>query len=85
MGVLAWNGWLSWFGHLSADVRINRENVRVYFPLVSMIMVSVVLTSLFSLLPPLTRERCRSRKPAGSFMISGAHCGHLNFGVGKWC
>ncbi|MDQ0853408.1 hypothetical protein QFZ79_001519 [Arthrobacter sp. V4I6] len=31
-GVLAWNGWLSWFGHLPGDVRIDRENVRVYIP-----------------------------------------------------
>lgn len=50
VGVLAWNGWLSWFGHLPGDVRINREKVRVYFPWVSMIVVSVVLTILFSLL-----------------------------------
>jgi hypothetical protein len=50
VGVLAWNGWLSWFGHLPGDVRINREDVRVYFPWVSMIVVSVVLSILISLL-----------------------------------
>lgn len=50
VGVLAWNGWLSWFGHLPGDVRISRDNVRVYFPWVSMIVVSVVLTILISLL-----------------------------------
>jgi hypothetical protein len=50
VGVLAWNGWLSWFGHLPGDVRINRENMRVYFPWVSMIVVSVVLSILISLL-----------------------------------
>jgi Protein of unknown function (DUF2905) len=44
VGVLAWNGWLSWFGHLPGDVRIDRENVRVYFPWVSMIVVSVVVS-----------------------------------------
>ncbi|TPV47657.1 DUF2905 domain-containing protein [Pseudarthrobacter phenanthrenivorans] len=49
VGVLAWNGWLSWFGHLPGDVRINQEHVRVYFPWVSMIVVSVVLSILISL------------------------------------
>jgi hypothetical protein len=49
VGVLAWNGWLSWFGHLPGDVRINQENVRVYFPWVSMLVVSVVLSILISL------------------------------------
>ena len=49
VGVLAWNGWLSWFGHLPGDVRIDQGNVRVYFPWVSMIVVSVVLSILISL------------------------------------
>jgi hypothetical protein len=48
VGILAWNGWLSWFGHLPGDVRIDKENVRVYFPWVSMIVVSVVLTIVIS-------------------------------------
>ena len=48
-GVLAWNGWLSWFGRLPGDVRIDRENVRVYFPWVSMILVSVVVSLVISL------------------------------------
>jgi hypothetical protein len=49
VGVLAWNGWLSWFGHLPGDVRIDRENVRVYFPWVSMIVVSVLVSLVVSL------------------------------------
>lgn len=49
VGVLAWNGWMSWFCNLPGDVRINQENVRVYFPWVSMIVVSVVLSILISL------------------------------------
>lgn len=44
VGVLAWNGWLSWFGHLPGDVRIDSGNVRVYFPWVSMIVASVVVS-----------------------------------------
>lgn len=48
-GVLAWAGWLSWFGHLPGDVRIDRENVRVYIPWVSMIVVSVIFSITISL------------------------------------
>jgi ribose/xylose/arabinose/galactoside ABC-type transport system permease subunit len=40
-GVLAWSGGLSWFGHLPGDIRIEGENVRVYVPWVSMLVVSV--------------------------------------------
>ncbi|KUM39299.1 DUF2905 family protein [Pseudarthrobacter oxydans] len=50
VGVLAWNGWLSWFGHLPGDVRIDSGNVRVYFPWVSMIVVSVVVSLLIALI-----------------------------------
>jgi len=45
-GVVAWFGGLSWFGHLPGDVRIERENVRVYVPIVSMLLVSVALSLL---------------------------------------
>lgn len=50
VGLLAWAGWLSWFGRLPGDVRIERENVRVYFPIVSMILISLLLTLLLNLL-----------------------------------
>lgn len=49
VGVLAWNGWLSWFGNLPGDVRIDRGNVRVYIPWVSMIVVSVVVSIVIAL------------------------------------
>jgi NAD/NADP transhydrogenase beta subunit len=49
VGVLAWTGGLSWFGRLPGDIRIERENVRVYVPLVSMLLVSLVVTILLSL------------------------------------
>jgi uncharacterized membrane protein YidH (DUF202 family) len=50
VGLLVWAGWLSWFGRLPGDIRIERDNVRVYFPIVSMILVSIVLSLLLSLL-----------------------------------
>jgi hypothetical protein len=46
LGVLVWAGGLSWFGRLPGDIRIERGNVRVYIPLVSMLLVSVAATLL---------------------------------------
>jgi membrane protein implicated in regulation of membrane protease activity len=50
VGLLALTGGLSWFGRLPGDIRIERDSVRVYIPIVSMLVVSVVLTVLFRLL-----------------------------------
>jgi len=44
LGFLAWSGALSWFGRLPGDIRIERETVRIYFPITSMLIVSVVLS-----------------------------------------
>lgn len=44
LGLLVWSGGLSWFGRLPGDFRIERDSVRVYVPLVSMLVVSVVLS-----------------------------------------
>lgn len=49
IGLLANAGLLSWFGRLPGDVRIERENVRIYVPLVSMLIVSVILSVLLGL------------------------------------
>ena len=46
LGLLVWSGALSWFGRLPGDIRIEREGVRTYFPLVSMLVVSVALSLL---------------------------------------
>jgi hypothetical protein len=43
-GVVAYYGGLSWFGRLPGDVRIARDGVRVYVPIVSMLLVSVALS-----------------------------------------
>lgn len=47
--VLAWTGGLSWFGRLPGDIRMERGNARVYIPLVSMLIVSVVVSIVLSL------------------------------------
>ncbi len=46
VGLVAWAGGLSWFGRLPGDVRFERGAVRVYAPLVSMLLVSLVLSAL---------------------------------------
>lgn len=38
------------FGKLPGDIRIERENVRIYFPLMSSIIISIVLTAILFLL-----------------------------------
>ena len=49
-GLLVYSGWLSWFGRLPGDVRYESDQVRVYVPIVTMLIVSVVLSLLFYLL-----------------------------------
>jgi len=47
LGMLVNSGMLSWFGRLPGDIRIERENVRFYFPIVTMIVISLVLSLVF--------------------------------------
>ncbi len=44
IGLLIMSGALGWFGRLPGDIRIERESVRVYVPIVSMLLVSVLLS-----------------------------------------
>jgi DUF2905 family protein len=44
VGLLIWSGSMSWFGRLPGDIRIERETVRVYVPVVSMLVVSLVVS-----------------------------------------
>ncbi len=46
VGLVAMRGWLGWFGHLPGDVRVERENVRVYVPIVSMLLISLLFSVL---------------------------------------
>ena len=41
---------LNWLGKLPGDVIIERENFRFYFPITTMIIISVVLTLLINVL-----------------------------------
>ncbi len=42
-------GALSWFGRLPGDIRIETERTRVYIPITSMILISIVLSLLIRL------------------------------------
>ncbi len=49
VGLVAWAGGLSWFGRLPGDLRWERGTVRVYAPLASMLLVSLVATVVLRL------------------------------------
>jgi hypothetical protein len=34
---------LSWIGHLPGDIRVEKENVKFYFPITTMIILSIVV------------------------------------------
>ena len=40
---------LNWLGKLPGDIRIEKENLRFYFPITTMIIISVILTLLINL------------------------------------
>ena len=50
VGVGVMSGVLGWFGRLPGDVRITNGNTRVFIPITSMIVVSVVLSVGLTLL-----------------------------------
>jgi Protein of unknown function (DUF2905) len=50
LGILLWSGGLGWFGRLPGDIRIERDGLRVYVPIVSMLVVSAALSLLMWLI-----------------------------------
>jgi hypothetical protein len=41
---------LHWIGHLPGDIRIEKENVRFYFPITTMVVFSLLLTIVISII-----------------------------------
>ena len=35
---------LQWLGHLPGDIRIEKENLRIYIPITTMIILSIVVS-----------------------------------------
>ncbi len=52
IGLVVWfaGDKLSWFGRLPGDIRIERPGFSCFFPITTMIIVSVVLSVVLSLL-----------------------------------
>jgi hypothetical protein len=40
---------LNWLGKLPGDIRVEKNNFRFYFPVVTMIIISIVLTILINI------------------------------------
>jgi hypothetical protein len=50
LGLVLWSGFgRSWLGRLPGDVQYHRGNFSFYFPFVTCIVVSIVLTVIFRL------------------------------------
>jgi NAD/NADP transhydrogenase beta subunit len=49
VGVLAWTGAVSWFGRLPGDIRITSGNTRVFIPLTTMLLLSLVVSLFFAI------------------------------------
>jgi hypothetical protein len=50
LGLALWSGFgAGWFGRLPGDIRVQRGNFGFYFPIVTCIILSIILSLLFSL------------------------------------
>ncbi len=50
VGLVAYWGGLSWFGRLPGDIRYQSESTRIFIPITSMVLISLLLTVLVNLL-----------------------------------
>lgn len=44
---------LSWLGRLPGDIRIERENFKFYFPITTMIIISIIVTLIIKIIQKL--------------------------------
>jgi uncharacterized membrane protein required for colicin V production len=50
LGLLFWSGFAPrWLGRLPGDIRIERGNTAFYFPIVTCIIISIVLSLIMSI------------------------------------
>lgn len=49
IGLLVWqfHDKLDWFGKLPGDIRIEKENFRFYFPITTMILISIIINIIY--------------------------------------
>ncbi len=55
--VRSFPGAFSWFGNLPGDIRIEGESSRVFIPITSMLLLSLVATVVLNLVGGLFRDR----------------------------
>lgn len=48
LGIAYKFGLLNWFGNLPGDIRYEGRNTRFYFPVVTMLLISVILSLLLA-------------------------------------
>ncbi len=46
VGLLFWAGALSWFGRLPGDIRYSSGGTRIYIPLMTMLLLSIVVSAI---------------------------------------
>jgi hypothetical protein len=50
IGILLWGGWFPrWLGRLPGDIRIERAHSAFYFPIVTCVLISLLVSLLVSL------------------------------------
>ena len=50
VGLILWSGFApKWLGRLPGDIRIEREHSAFYFPIVTCIIISIILSLLLSI------------------------------------
>ena len=50
LGLVLWSGFApKWLGHLPGDIRIEREHSVFYFPIVTCIIISILLSLILSI------------------------------------
>ena len=49
LGVVLWSGYGNWLGKLPGDIRIERGHSGFYFPIVTCIIISIVVSLLMAI------------------------------------
>lgn len=44
------HGYFKWLGKLPGDIRIEKENYQFYFPVVTMIVISIAITLIINII-----------------------------------
>ena len=49
VAIYFFHDYLKWVGRLPGDIRVERENFRFYFPITTMVILSVILSFIIAL------------------------------------